>query len=309
MGKIAFVFSGQGAQYPGMGKELYECSPAAKAVYDMADSIREGTKTQCFDADKEVLNCTLNTQPCVFTADLAAAAAVTEKGIKPDYVAGFSLGEIAALAYSGILSYEDAFKLVCKRGELMDKAAQENKGTMVAVMKLTPEKVEEIASRFDSTYPVNYNSPAQIVVATIEENAEALMEAVKEENGRAKKLAVSGAFHSPFMSSAAQGLGEYLQDKTLSEPLIPIYSNVTAQPYIGDYKQLIKKQVESPVQWQKTIENLIDIGVDTFVEVGVGKTLANLIKKINKDVKVFNVENKETLDGINNIIGGNKNEF
>ncbi|MEE0930312.1 MAG: ACP S-malonyltransferase [Acutalibacteraceae bacterium] len=299
MGKIAFVFSGQGAQYPGMGKELYECSPAAKAVYDMADSIREGTTTQCFEADKEVLNCTINTQPCVFTADLAAAAAVTEKGIKPDYVAGFSLGEIAALGYSGVLSYEDAFKLVCKRGELMNKAAQENKGSMLAVMKLTPEKVEEIAAKFEGTYPVNYNSPAQTVVATIEENADAFMEAVKAEKGRAKKLAVSGAFHSPFMSSAAQGLEDYLQDKTLNEPSVPIYSNVTAQPYSGDYKQLVKEQVENPVQWQKTVENLIDMGVDTFIEVGVGKTLAGLIKKTNKDVKVFHVENKETLDGVN----------
>lgn len=299
MGKIAFVFSGQGAQYPGMGKELYDNSPAAKAVYDMADSIREGTSKQCFESEKEVLNRTVNTQPCVFTADLAAAAAVAERGIKPDYVAGFSLGEIAALGFSGILSYEDAFKLVCKRGELMDKAAQEKKGAMVAVMKLTPEKVEEIASKFDDTYPVNYNSPAQTVVATTEENAESLMNEVKAEKGRAVKLAVSGAFHSPFMSSAAEGLGEYLSDKTLNTPNIPIFSNVTAQPYDGDYKELIKKQVENPVQWQKTVENLIKLGVDTFIEVGVGKTLAGLIKKIDKNVTVFNVENKETLDAVN----------
>ena len=299
MGKIAFVFSGQGAQYTGMGKELYDCSPAAKAVYDIADSIREGTSTQCFEAEQEVLNRTVNTQPCVFTADLAAAAAVAEKGIKPDFVAGFSLGEIAALGFSGILSYEDAFKLVCKRGELMDKAAQENKGAMVAVLKLSPEKVEEIAGRFENTFPVNYNSPIQTVVATTEENADALMEAVKEEKGRPVKLAVSGAFHSPFMSSAAKGLGEYLQDKELKAPSMPIYSNFTAQPYADDYKALITAQVESPVQWQKTVENLIEQGVDTFIEVGVGKTLAGLIKKINKDVTVYNVEDKATLDALN----------
>lgn len=298
MGKIAFVFSGQGAQYTGMGKELYECSPAAKAVYDMADSIRKGTSTQCFEADKAELSRTVNTQPCVFTADLAAAAAVAERGIKPDYVAGFSLGEIAALGFAGVLSYEDAFKLVCQRGQLMDKAAQENKGAMVAVLKLTPEKVEEIAARFDKTYPVNYNSPIQTVVATTEENAEALMEAVKAEKGKPVRLAVSGAFHSPFMSSAAKGLGEYLADKQLNDPTVEIYSNVTAQPYSGNYKELITRQVESPVQWQKTVENLIDLGVDTFIEVGVGKTLAGLIKKINKEVKVFNVENKETLEAL-----------
>lgn len=299
MGKIAFVFSGQGAQYTGMGKELYDCSPAAKAVFDMADSIRPNTSEQCFTAEQAELNRTVNTQPCVFTADLAAAQAVVEKGIKPDFVAGFSLGEIAALGFSGIMSHEDAFKLVCKRGELMDKAAQETKGAMVAVMKLSPEKVEEIASKFENTYPVNYNSQAQIVVATTEENVEPLMEAVKAEKGRAKQLAVSGAFHSPFMHSAAMGLAEYLQDKELSSPIVPVYSNVTAQPYEGDYKELIKQQVESPVQWLKTVENLIDLGVDTFIEVGVGKTLAGLIKKINKDVTVYNIENKETLDLLN----------
>lgn len=299
MGKIAFVFSGQGAQYTGMGKELYEYSPAAKAVFDMADSIREGTSKQCFEADKETLSITVNTQPCVFTADLAAAAAVAEKGIKPDYLAGFSLGEIAALGFGGVMSYKEAFRLVCKRGELMDKAAKDNQGAMVAVMKLTPERVEELAKQFDSTYPVNYNSPAQTVVATTKENADKLIEAVKAEKGKGVKLAVSGAFHSPFMKSAAEGLGEYLADKELENPVIPIYSNVTAQPYGEDIKQLIKSQAESPVQWQKTVENLIAEGVDTFIEVGVGKTLAGLIKKINKDVKVFNVENKETLDALN----------
>ena len=299
MGKIAFVFSGQGAQYTGMGRELYECSPAAKAVFDMADSIREGTSNQCFEADKETLSITVNTQPCVFTADLAAAAAVAEKGIRPDYLAGFSLGEIAALGFGGVMSYEEAFRLVCKRGELMDKAAKENEGAMVAVMKLTPEKVEELAKQFDSTYPVNYNSPAQTVVATTKENADKLVEAVKSEKGKGVKLAVSGAFHSPFMRSAAEGLGEYLADKELKTPEIPIYSNVTAQPYSGDIKQLIKAQAESPVQWQKTVENLIAEGVDTFIEVGVGKTLAGLIKKINKDVRVFNVENSETLEALN----------
>ena len=299
MGKIAFVFSGQGAQYTGMGRELYECSPAAKAVFDMADSIREGTSNQCFEADKETLSITVNTQPCVFTADLAAAAAVAEKGIRPDYLAGFSLGEIAALGFGGVMSYEEAFRLVCKRGELMDKAAKENEGAMVAVMKLTPEKVEELAKQFDSTYPVNYNSPAQTVVATTKENADKLVEAVKAEKGKGVKLAVSGAFHSPFMRSAAEGLGEYLADKELKTPEIPIYSNVTAQPYSGDIKQLIKSQAESPVQWQKTVENLIAEGVDTFIEVGVGKTLAGLIKKINKDVRVFNVENSETLEALN----------
>ena len=203
MGKIAFVFSGQGAQYSGMGKALYASSPAAKAVFDMADSLRPGTARQCFEGSMEELTQTVNTQPCVFAVDLAAARALAERGIQPDCVAGFSLGEIAALAFAGVLSDEEAFRLVCKRGELMDKAARENPGAMVAVLKLTSAQTEELCQRFEKTYPVNYNSPAQTVVATTTENADAFCQAVKAAGGKAKVLPVSGAFHSPFMADAA----------------------------------------------------------------------------------------------------------
>ncbi len=298
MGKIAFIFSGQGAQYSGMGKELYESSPAAKAVYDMADAIREGTSKQCFEGTTEELCKTVNTQPCVFTADLAAAYALLEKGIKPDCVAGFSLGEIAALAFSKMLSDEEAFKLVCKRGELMDKAATENPGAMAAVMKITPQQVEEVCAQFDKTYPVNYNSPAQTVVATTSENADAFCEAVKNAGGRAKLLAVSGAFHSPFMADAANGLAEYMENVEFSEPEITIYSDVTAKPYEGDYKVLVKAQVESPVKWQTIVENMIEDGVDTFIEVGVGKTLQGLVKRINTEVKAFKVETPDDIEAL-----------
>lgn len=298
MGKIAFIFSGQGAQYSGMGKELYEASPAAKAVYDMADNVREGTSRQCFEGTTEELCKTVNTQPCVFTADLAAAYALVEKGIKPDCVAGFSLGEIAALAFSKMLSDEEAFKLVCKRGELMDKAATENPGAMAAVMKITPQQVEEICSKFDKTYPVNYNSPAQTVVATTSENADKFCEAVKEAGGRAKLLAVSGAFHSPFMAEAADGLAEYMENVDFSEPQTVIYSDVTAKPYEGDFKALVKAQVESPVKWQTIVENMVADGVDTFIEVGVGKTLTGLVKRINGDVKAFKVETPADIEAL-----------
>ncbi len=298
MGKNVFVFSGQGAQIPGMGKSLYDNSPAAKAVFDMAESIRPGTIKQCFEGTKEELSITINTQPCVFAVDLAAAAAVAEKGIRPDYAAGFSLGEIAAIAFAGMLSYEDAFRLVCRRAEVMDKAANENKGAMAAVMKLAPEKVEEICNGFERAYPVNYNSPAQTVVAAAEDEIDALCDKVKEEKGKAVKLAVSGAFHSPFMASASDALREYLEGVSLEEPEIPVYSNVTAQPYEGDYKELIASQVKSPVKWQKTVENLIEQGADRFIEVGVGKTLTGLIKKINKDVTAVNIETKEGLDAL-----------
>lgn len=298
MGKIAFVFSGQGAQYSGMGKAMAEASPAAKAVFDMADSVRSGTSRQCFEGSAEELCQTVNTQPCVFAADLAAAYALTERGITPDSVAGFSLGEIAALAFSGMLSDEEAFRLVCKRGELMDKAARENPGAMAAVMKLTAAQVEEICRRFGSTYPVNYNSPAQTVVATAGENAGAFCQAVKEAGGKAVLLAVSGAFHSPFMAQAAQGLADYMKDITFSEPRTVIYSDVTAKPYEGDYKALVKAQVESPVRWQSIVENMIADGTDTFIEVGVGKTLTGLIKRISPEVRAFKAETPEDIDKI-----------
>ena len=299
MGKVALIFSGQGAQYPGMGKELYDCSPAAKAVYDMADSIREGTSHQCFEGTQEELSVTVNTQPTVFTADLAAAAAVAEKGVHIDYLAGFSLGEIAALGFSGMLSYEDAFKLVCKRGELMDKAANKTAGAMVAVMKLTPQRIEEICKEFDECWPVNYNSPAQTVVAMNKAVMDEFCEKIKAERGRAVPLAVSGAFHSPYMEEASLGLSEVLDGLELNNPEIPLYSNFTAQPYEGDYKSLITNQCKNPVKWQETVENLIANGVDTFIDVGVGKTLTGLVKKINKDVTAIKVENKEDLDALN----------
>ena len=298
MGKIAFVFSGQGAQYSGMGKKFYDASPAAKAVFDMADAIREGTSAQCFSGTAEELTQTVNTQPCVFATDLAAARALSEQGITPSCVAGFSLGEIAALAFSGILSDEAAFKLVCKRGELMDKAARDNPGAMAAVMKIPPEKVEEICEKFDKTYPVNYNSPAQTVVATTSGSADAFCEAVKEAGGRAKLLAVSGAFHSPFMADAASGLAEYMKDIEFSEPKITIYSDYTAMPYEGDFKELVRAQVENPVRWQTIIENMALQGVDTFIEVGVGKTLQGLIKRILPEAKAYKVENPEDISNL-----------
>ena len=296
MGKIALILSGQGAQYTGMGKEIYENSKAAKAVFDMADSIRPNTSQQCFNGDISELSITANTQPCVFTVDLAVARAVEELGIKVDCVSGFSLGEIAALAFSGMLSDEEAFKLVCKRGELMDKAAKANPGAMLAVMKLPADEIEKICSQFEDTYPVNYNSPAQTVVATKEENVDALIEAFSNAKGRAKRLAVSGAFHSPFMAEAAEGLMEYMEKVEFNEPNIPLYSNYTAKPYEGDYKALVKAQVENPVKWQTIVENMVSDGVDTFIEVGVGKTLTGLVKRIDGNVKAIKVENVADLE-------------
>ncbi len=296
MGKIAFVFSGQGAQYPGMGKELYDISSAARRVFDKAEEIRPGTKAQCFDGTKEELFKTINTQPCMFAVDLAAAAALCEAGVKPSAAAGFSLGEIPAAAFSEMLSMEDAFKVVIKRGEFMNEAAEASGGAMCAVVKLTNDVVEGICADFSDAYPVNYNCPGQLTCAMGKDTVAPFSQKVKEAGGRAIPLAVSGGFHSPFMSEAAAKLREELKNYEFKKPSIDLYSNYTAEKYAGDAAELLAKQVENPVKWQKIIENMIEDGVDTFVEVGPGKTLTGLVSKISKNVKVYNVENKETLE-------------
>ena len=303
MSKIAFVFSGQGAQAPGMGKELYDCSPAAKAVFDLADSIRPGTSQQCFEGTQEELNVTINTQPCLFACDLAAAKAAQERGIQPDCAAGFSLGEAAAVAFSGMLTEAEAFSMVCKRAELMNEAAQKNPGAMAAVMKLSPQQVETLCGPIENAWPVNYNSPKQTVVAASADTIDQVVEAASAQRGRAVKLAVSGAFHSPLMHSAADGLREYLASISLREEKLPVYANLTAEPYGEDKKETMAAQCENPVRWQKTIENMIPNGVDTFIEVGVRKTLAGLIKKINPAVTVYQIENKEGLDAAAEALG------
>ena len=303
MSKIAFVFSGQGAQAPGMGKELYDCSPAAKAVFDLADSLRPGTSQQCFEGTQEELNVTINTQPCLFACDLAAAKAAQERGIQPDCAAGFSLGEAAAVAFSGMLTEAEAFSMVCKRAELMNEAAQKNPGAMAAVMKLSPQQVETLCGPIENAWPVNYNSPKQTVVAASADTIDQVVEAASAQRGRAVKLAVSGAFHSPLMHSAADGLREYLASVSLREERLPVYANLTAEPYGEDKKETMAAQCENPVRWQKTIENMIASGVDTFIEVGVGKTLAGLIKKINPEVMVYQIENKEGLDAAAEALG------
>ena len=303
MSKIAFVFSGQGAQAPGMGKELYDCSPAAKAVFDLADSIRPGTSQQCFEGTQEELNVTINTQPCLFACDLAAAKAAQERGIQPDCAAGFSLGEAAAVAFSGMLTEAEAFSMVCKRAELMNEAAQKNPGAMAAVMKLSPQQVETLCGPIENAWPVNYNSPKQTVVAASADTIDQVVEAASAQRGRAVKLAVSGAFHSPLMHSAADGLREYLASVSLREERLPVYANLTAEPYGEDKKETMAAQCENPVRWQKTLENMIANGVDTFIEVGVGKTLAGLIKKINPEVTVYQIENKEGLDAAAEALG------
>ncbi|WP_322176061.1 ACP S-malonyltransferase [Acutalibacter caecimuris] len=295
MGKIAFVFSGQGAQYPGMGQSLAEASPAAKAVFDLADRLRPGTSAQCFGGTAEELAVTENTQPCLYCVDLAAARALEEQGITADFAAGFSLGEVAAATFGGIFADEAGFRFVCSRAGAMQKAAAANPGSMAAVLKLPNETVEALCGAFSQVWPVNYNCPGQLVVAGEPGQLKAFLEKVKEAGGRAAPLAVSGGFHSPFMEGAAAELAGVLAGTPLGTPRLPVYANCTAKPYGADAAALLVNQVKSPVRWQETIETLAEEGVDTFLECGPGKTLCGLIKKTVKTAKAYQVQDRETL--------------
>lgn len=296
MGKIAFVFSGQGAQYPGMGQSLCEASASAKEVFRLADELRPGTSDQCFSGTAEELAVTRNTQPCLYCVDLAAAKALEERGVQADYAAGFSLGEVAAATFAGVFQDRAGFDFVCRRAAAMQKAAEENPGSMAAVLKLTNGQVEDLCGNFTKVWPVNYNCPGQLVVAGEPGQLKEFQELVKAAGGRAAPLAVSGGFHSPFMESAAEELDNVLAGMELKAPRLPIYANLTAAPYGSNARELLVKQVKSPVRWQETIEALAAEGVDTFFECGPGKTLCGLIKKTVKTARAFQVQDADTLN-------------
>ena len=298
MGKIAFLFAGQGAQYPGMGKDLADNSNGAKAVFAMADSVRPGTAEQCFTGTQEELSQTNNTQPCIFCVDMAAACALSEHGIACDCVAGFSLGEIAALTFAGMLSLEDGFKLVCKRAELMHSAGKELKSIMAAVLKLDNAKVVELASKYQHIYPVNYNCPGQLVVSGAPDEMEQFKLDVKGSGGRYLQLPVSGGFHSPFMAGAAEEFAQELSKYNFKNPKFDIYSNYTSKKYSTSVQELLTNQIKSPVKWQSLIENMISDGVDTFIECGPGHTLSGFVSKINGNVRIYNVENSQDAERV-----------
>lgn len=284
MGKIAFVFSGQGDQYPGMGRELADKYPAAAKVYEICDSIRPGTSRQCFEGTDEELKETKNTQPCLFATELATAAALTSQ-IDPAAVAGFSLGEVAAAAFAGIFSLETGFRLVCRRGELMQQEADKFDTAMAAVVKLDEQQVRNLCDQFSGIYPVNFNCPGQITVSGLSSQIHGFFAKVKEAGGRALPLKVKGAFHSPFMEEAARSFREELSRAEIRPMTIPLYSNVTARLYDGDVAGLLSRQIASPVQWEKIIRNMIADGFDTFIEIGPGRTLTNIIKKTDPSVR------------------------
>jgi len=279
-----------------MGLSFYRSSEAARRVFNAADAARPGTSKQCFEGTEEELRETKNTQACLFTVEMATAVALAENGIKADMAAGFSLGEISALSYTRAMNVETGLRLVMRRGELMQSAAEKHATSMAAVIKLSGEQVREICSRFEHIYPVNYNCPGQISVSGSADEMPLFSAAVKEAGGRAIPLKVSGAFHSPYMAQAAEDFAKEIKAVDFSEPEMPIYSNYTGDEYAQDIRSDLEKQIDHPVQWETIIRRMILDGADTFFEIGPGKTLCGFIKKIDPSVRAFSIETAEDLE-------------
>ncbi|MEK5254412.1 ACP S-malonyltransferase [Paenibacillus sp. FSL F4-0125] len=306
MGKIAFVFPGQGAQAVGMGKDVYDALPNSRAVFEKGDEVLGFPLSKLiFEGPDSELKQTVNTQPALLTASLAYLEALREQDLKPDYVAGHSLGEYSALVAAGVLSYEDAVTLVRLRGRFMEEAVPGGQGAMAAVLGAEREALAVLCQNVSDESGVvelaNVNCPGQIVVSGSQEGVNGVVQRVKEAGGkRAIPLEVSGPFHSSMMRAAADRLAEELKKVTFNTPNVPVIVNVTASPVTDpeEIRELLVRQVYSPVLWQDSIEWLIADGVDTFVEIGSGSVLAGLIRKIDKTVKVININTLESVQTV-----------
>lgn len=310
MGKLAFVFAGQGAQAVGMGKELAENFECANKVFDEAsEALGLDIKKMIWDGDTETLMITENTQPTIVTMSTAALRVLEEKGIKPDVVAGLSLGEYTAHIASGSLKFADAVKLVQKRGKYMQEEVPVGKGAMAAIIALTPDEVLDCCKKASSVgicEAANFNCPGQISVSGETAAIDKCCEIAKEKGAkRAIKLAVSAPFHCSMLIGAGEKLATELENVEVYDMNIPVITNVTAD-YVCDkdsIKDLLKRQVSSSVKWEESVRKMIADGVDTFIEVGPGKALSGFVKKIDKDVNVFNVEDmaslEKTVEGLN----------
>lgn len=301
MAKIAFIYPGQGAQKPGMGKDFYENSELAKAVYDKASELLQiDMKALCFE-ENEKLDLTEYTQAALVTTCLAMTKVVEKRGLKPDVTAGLSLGEYCAISVAGGMKEEDAISLVRKRGILMQNTVPVGEGAMAAILGMDASVIEEGIKDLEGVTVANYNCPGQIVITGETKAVEKAAEILKEAGAkRAVLLNVSGPFHSPMLKQAGEELAKEME-KVEMEPLqIPYVTNVTAE-YVTDIretKKLLAEQVAASVRWQESVERMIAEGVDTFVEIGPGKTLAGFLRKIDRSVKVYNIGTWEDVDKV-----------
>ena len=315
MGKVAFVFPGQASQYPGMGKELAENYPAARAVFEEADkALGFSISKMCFEGSEEELKLTANTQPAILTVSVAAYRVVAEKGLAPDYVAGHSLGEYSALVAVGALNVADAVRLVRKRGQYMQDAVPAGQGGMAAIMGISPAVVQDACKRAaagEICTPANLNSPEQTVISG---HASAVKRAVEIASQlgakRSMMLAVSAPFHSALMMPAQEKLAKDLRATKFADLQVPLVTNVDADTIRkGDEaREALIRQVSMTVRWQESMRLLLDEGVNTFVEVGPGRVLTGLMRQIERSVASLNVEDEKSLQSTVEKIAGAKTD-
>jgi [acyl-carrier-protein] S-malonyltransferase len=299
--KTAFLFPGQGVQTIGMAKDLYENIPECKELLDRSEEILNmPIKKMMFEGPEELLTLTENAQPTILVASLMALKALEINNIEADYTAGLSLGEYAALIYGGALSLEEGLLLIKERGRIMGSALPKGLGKMAAVLKLNDEKLKELldrASEFGVVEGANFNCPGQVVISGENQAIDEAVKIAKELGGLGIALNVSGPFHSSLLEPASEEFYNTIKTVEIKELNKVVYSNVKGTPYEkeDDIKDLLKKHIRTSVLFEKTINHMIESGVDTFIEVGPGKALRGFVKKINKNAKLLNVENIESL--------------
>ena len=301
MSKIAFIFPGQGAQKVGMGKDFYEQFESAREVFDSANEWLDiDVKALCFE-ENENLNLTQYTQAAMVTTSMAMVRVLEEKGLRPAMTAGLSLGEYCAIATAGAMSLKDAIVTVRKRGILMEQAVPAGEGGMAAVLGMEAADIEAVLAPIDGVSIANYNCPGQIVITGVKSALVTAMEKLKEAGAkRIVELVVSGPFHSAMLAEAGEKLAEELANVELGELEIPYVTNVTADIVtdVAEIKGLLAKQICASVRWQQSVEKMIEQGVDTFVEIGPGKTLTGFLRKINRDVTAYNIETVEDMEAV-----------
>lgn len=300
--RIAFLFSGQGSQYVGMGKELYDNIPECREIFDKGEEILNfKIKDIIFNGPEELLTQTENTQPAILLTSLACLKALEINGIESDCVSGLSLGEYTALIYGGALSFEDGVKLIKERGRIMGSSLPKGLGGMAAVLKLNEEKINlllEKVKEFGIIEGANFNCPGQVVVAGEIKAINETVKIAKELGGMSIPLKVSGPFHSSLLEPASFEFFEYLKCSNVKSLKKIVYSNVKGVPYEenDDVKTLLRKQIMSSVLFEKTIRDMLDRGINTFIEIGPGKALRGFVKKIDKNARVLNVEDLNSLE-------------